>query len=279
MKGEDDMDKIQVKGLKVFAHHGVYPEESAQGQNFYVSATLDVDTRAAGLSDDLDASVDYGDLCLFIDRYMKKNTFKLLETVTENLAREILHRYPLVKSVEVSVSKPQAPIPLPFEDVSVTIQRKWHEAYIAFGSNMGDREEYIEEGLSVLKHEQDVEVLQTSTIIETEPYGGVDMDPVLNGVVKVKTLLTPYELLKLCNKIEAAAGRERNVHWGPRTLDLDILFYDKLVLEDPVLTIPHIDMKHRDFVLKPMAEIAPGLVHPVYHKTMADMLDELEGRK
>ena len=66
MKGEDDMDKIQVKGLKVFAHHGVYPEESAQGQNFYVSATLDVDTRAAGLSDDLDASVDYGDLCLFI---------------------------------------------------------------------------------------------------------------------------------------------------------------------------------------------------------------------
>lgn len=273
------MDKIQVKGLKVFAHHGVYPEESAQGQNFYVSATLDVDTRAAGLSDDLDASVDYGDLCLFIDRYMKKNTFKLLETVTENLAREILHRYPLVKSVEVSVSKPQAPIPLPFEDVSVTIQRKWHEAYIAFGSNMGDREEYIEEGLSALKHEQDVEVLQTSTIIETEPYGGVEMDPVLNGVVKVKTLLTPYELLKLCNKIEAAAGRERTVHWGPRTLDLDILFYDKLVLEDPTLTIPHIDMKHRDFVLKPMAEIAPGLVHPVYNKTMADMLDELEGRK
>lgn len=273
------MDKIQVKGLKVFAHHGVYPEESAQGQNFYVSATLYVDTRPAGLTDDLEQSVDYGDLCLFMDRYMKKHTFKLLETVTENLAREILHRYPLVWSVEVSVSKPHAPIPLPFEDVAVTIQRQWHEVYIGFGSNVGDREEYIEKGLASLAHEKDIEVLQTSTIIETEPYGGVEMEPVLNGVVKVKTLLTPYELLKVCNRIEAEASRDRSIHWGPRTLDLDILFYDKLVLEDSALTIPHVDMKHRDFVLEPMVELSPGLVHPVYHKTMADMLNELKERK
>lgn len=272
------MDKIQIKGLKVFAHHGVYPEESAQGQDFFVSVCLDVDTRPAGLRDDLAQSVDYGELCLFIDRYMKKHTYKLLESVTENLAREILLRYPAADSVEVSVSKPHAPIPLPFEDVSVTVKRAWHEAYIAFGSNLGDREEYIRKGLETLEHETDVFLLRTSSIIETAPYGGVEMGPFLNGVVKVKTLLTPYELLKLCNRIEGEAGRERTVHWGPRTLDLDILFYDKLILEDEYLTIPHIDLKNRDFVLEPMAEMAPGMVHPVYGKTMSDLLAELRGK-
>lgn len=270
------MDKIQVKGLKVFAHHGVYPEESAQGQDFLVNVSLYTDTRPAGKSDDLEQSVDYGELCLFIDRYMKKHTYKLLESVTENLAREILLRYREATSIEISVSKPHAPIPLPFEDVSVSIKRSWHEAYIGFGSNVGDREEHIRKGLETLENENDIFLLRTSTIIETEPYGGVEMDPVLNGVVKIRTLLTPYELLAVCNRIEAEAKRDRAVHWGPRTLDLDILFYDKLILEDEYLTIPHIDMKNRDFVLVPMAEIAPGMVHPVYQKTMTDLLNELK---
>jgi dihydroneopterin aldolase/2-amino-4-hydroxy-6-hydroxymethyldihydropteridine diphosphokinase len=270
------MDKIQIKGLKVFAHHGVYPEESEQGQDFYVSVTLEMDTRPAGLGDDLTQSVDYGELSIFIDRYMKKHTYKLLETVTENLAREILLRYQKAYAVEVSVSKPQAPIPLPFEDVSVTVRRSWHEAFLGVGSNLGDKEEYIRKGLETLENGKDVFLMRTSELIETEPYGGVEMEPVLNGVVKIKTLLTPYELLQLCNRIEAQAGRERSVHWGPRTLDLDILFYDKLILEDEYLTIPHIDMKNREFVLAPMAEIAPGFVHPVYNKTIADMLKELK---
>lgn len=270
------MDKIQVKGLKVFAHHGVYPEESAQGQDFFVNVCLYTDTRPAGKADDLEQSVDYGELSMFIDRYMKEHTYKLLESVTENLAREILLRYPKTASVKISVSKPHAPIPLPFEEVSVSIERSFHEAYIGFGSNVGDREEYIRKGLETLENESDIFLLRTSTIIETEPYGGVEMDPVLNGVVKIKTLLNPYELLAVLNRIEAEAKRDRAVHWGPRSLDLDILFYDKLILEDEYLTIPHIDMKNRAFVLEPMAEIAPGFVHPVYGKTMADMLNELK---
>lgn len=270
------MDKIQVKALKVFAHHGVYPEESAQGQDFFVDVCLHTDTRSAGKEDNLEQSTDYGELCMFIDRYMKKHTYKLLESVTENLAREILLRYQKAFSVEITVSKPHAPIPLPFEDVSVSIERSWHEAYIAFGSNVGDKEEYIRKGLETLENESDIFLLRTSEMIETEFYGREDMEPVLNGVVKVKTLLTPYELLAVCNRIEAEAKRDRTVHWGPRTLDLDILFYDKLILEDEYLTIPHIDIKNRDFVLRPMAEIAPGLVHPVYRKTMTDLLNELK---
>lgn len=270
------MDKIQIEGLKIFAHHGVYPEESAQGQDFFVDVCLHTDTRNAGLSDELTESVDYGELCMFVDRYMRDNTYKLLEAVTENLAREILLKYPKVSSVSLRVSKPHAPIPLPFKDVSVAIERSWHEVYIGFGSNVGDRKEHIRKGLETLEHEKDIFVQRTSTVIETEPYGGVKMDPVLNGVVKIKTLLTPCELLSVCHRIEREAKRDRAVHWGPRTLDLDILFYDRCVLDDEYLTIPHIDMKNRDFVLEPMAEIAPGFVHPVYGKTMTDMLKELK---
>lgn len=269
------MDQIRIDRLKVFAYHGVYPEESAQGQNFYVSAILDVDTREAGLRDELSESVDYGSVSMFIDKYMKKNTFKLLEAVVENLAREILLKYPPVCSVTIKVSKPQAPIPLPFEDVSVTVKRGWHTAYIAFGSNLGDREEYIRQGLEMLENENDIYVLRTSEIIETEAYGDVATEAFLNGVIKVKTLLTPYELLRVCHEIEKKAGRVRTAHWGNRTLDLDILFYDEMILEDEYLTIPHIDIKNRDFVLIPMAEIAPGFVHPVYRLTMKDMKENL----
>ncbi|MCI5958504.1 MAG: 2-amino-4-hydroxy-6-hydroxymethyldihydropteridine diphosphokinase [Lachnospiraceae bacterium] len=269
------MDQIRIDRLKVFAHHGVYPEESQQGQNFYVSAILDVDTREAGLKDELSESVDYGSVCMFIDKYMKANTYKLLEAVAENLAREILLKYLPVQSITLKISKPQAPIPLPFDDVSVTVKRGWHEAYIGLGSNLGDRNDYIEQALEMLENENDIYMLRTSELIETKAYGGVATEDFINGVVKIRTLLNPYELLRVCHMIEREAKRERDVHWGNRTLDLDILFYDDLILSDEYLTIPHIDIKNRDFVLVPMAEIAPGFVHPVYRLTMKDMKENL----
>ncbi|MCR5655252.1 MAG: 2-amino-4-hydroxy-6-hydroxymethyldihydropteridine diphosphokinase [Lachnospiraceae bacterium] len=269
------MDRIEITNLRVFAHHGVYEEETTRGQDFYVNMSLYLDTRPAGLSDELEKSVDYGALCSFIDSFMKKNTYKLIETVAENMSREILVRFPEAERVKIKISKPHAPIPLPFDNVSVEIEREWHTAFIGLGSNMGDRQEYIDYALTQLEETQDVRIMQTSKIIETAPYGGVEMDPFLNGVTKVRTLLTPVELLRVCNEIEDGAKRERGIHWGPRTLDLDILFYDKMIMEDPDLTIPHADMKNRHFVLGPMAELAPGFVHPVYGKTMADMLEDL----
>ena len=127
----------------------------------------------------------------------------------------------------------------------------------------------------MLENENDIYVLRTSELIETKAYGGVATEDFINGVVRVRTLLDPYELLRVCHMIEREAKRERDVHWGNRTLDLDILFYDDLILSDEYLTIPHIDIKNRDFVLVPMAEIAPGFVHPVYRLTMKDMKENL----
>ena len=130
-----------------------------------------------------------------------------------------------------------------------------------------------------LQEDDSIRLLKMSSLIETPPYGGVEMDPVLNGVFKIRTLYTPEELLFKCNQIEQCAGRCRNVHWGPRTLDLDILFYDELVLHSDILQIPHLDIRNRSFVLEPLNEIDPGFVHPIYKQTIHDLLLALKEKE
>ena len=271
------MDVIKIEGLKCFAYHGVYPEEKEKGQDFILDIWLYLDLSEAGKTDNLELTVDYGELCEVVKRYVCENKFNLLETVVQNLSRLILIRYGnLLYGVKICMWKPNAPISAEFKNVGVERERYWHDVFIGIGSNIGDREKYLKKGLKLLNLKDDVIIEEVSTFIETEPYGGVKMDHVLNGVARIKTLLEPFELLKICNEIENELGRERLVRWGPRTFDMDILFFDKLILEDKCLTIPHIDIKNRDFVLKPMVEIAPGFVHPVYNKTMQDMLLEFK---
>jgi len=270
-----DLSEIKIEELNVYAYHGVYPEENEKGQNFYVNATLTQDTRRAGLADDLNLSTNYGEVCAYITKWMKEHTFKLIESVAEQLAQDMLYEFPLVDFVELEIRKPEAPIPLPFGSVSVHIKRGWHTAYIAIGSNMGDRSAYIDEAVRRLGAQKHTEILKMSGIINTKPYGGVEQDDFLNGAVMVRTLLAPGELLGFLHEIEQDAGRERKIHWGPRTLDLDIIFYDKLVYEDEELIIPHVDMENRDFVLKPMCEIAPYFRHPVLGLTMTQLLERL----
>ena len=159
--------------------------------------------------------------------------------------------------------------------VSVEILRERHTAYIALGSNMGDRGNYIKDAIKALNDIRECQVQQVSELIETAPYGVTDQDNFLNGCLELETLLTPEELLKELNRIEAEAGRERRIHWGPRTLDLDIIFYDDRIVEESGLCIPHVDMHKRKFVLEPLAQIAPYKRHPVYGKTVKEMLEDL----
>ena len=105
-----------------------------------------------------------------------------------------------------------------------------------------------------------------------------EQDEFLNGVLEMETLLTPQELLAQLHRIEAEANRERILRWGPRTLDLDILLYDDIVLEEDDLCIPHVEMHKRSFVLEPLAEIAPYKRHPVYGKTVREMLEEIQAQ-
>ncbi len=269
------MDEIRIENLEVYAYHGVFPEENRRGQTFVINANLYTQTRKAAKEDELSLSTHYGEVCEFMHQFMKNNTYKMIETVAENMAREVLLTFPNLRGIELEIKKPDAPIPLPFESVSVKIRRDWHRVYIAFGSNMGEKEKHIEQGICKLKAEREIKVLRVSDMIPTKPYGGVEQDDFLNGAVEIDTLLPPDELLEVLHKIEQSENRERIVHWGPRTLDLDIIFYDKEVMENDELIIPHVDMQNRDFVLKPLVQLIPNFRHPLLHKTMEQLWQEL----
>lgn len=270
------MDKINITDLEVYAYHGVFPEEKKNGQKFYVCADLYVDTREAGLTDDLTKSVHYGEVCQYITKEMTKESYDLIEKCAEILSNGILEEFPLVKEITLQIKKPEAPIGLPFGMVSVTVNRKRHKAYIALGSNMGDSKGYLDMAVKELNNAKWCKVIKCADYIVTKPYGGVEQDDFLNSALELETLLTPMELLDKLHEIEAMANRERIVRWGPRTLDLDILLYDDLVMENDELIIPHVEMHLRDFVLKPMAMLAPNLRHPIYKKTITEMLKSIE---
>lgn len=274
-----DMDQIRIKNLRIFAYHGVYEQEKEQGQNFCVNAVLYVDTEKAGRSDDIADAVDYGVVSLFIDHYMRENRFDLLEAVAEHVAKEILFEFPAVQKVELEIEKPDAPIPLRFDSVSVKITRGWHRVFIALGSNMGSRLKYLERAVANLQADSCFKDIKVSDYIETAPYGGVEQENFLNGVLEAETLYSPAGLLARLQREEQLAERKREIHWGPRTLDLDILFYDDLILAQENLSVPHPDMKNREFVLEPLSALAPAFVHPVYQKTVRELLEELKRSK
>ena len=269
------MDQIVIEDLRVFAHHGVYREENEKGQNFYVNAVLDTDTRRAGIMDDLDLTTNYGEVCVWIDSFLREHTYKLLETAAERTAEALLLRFPLIRRVSLEVRKPEAPIPLSFRSVSVRIVRGWRRACLSCGSNMGDRRAHLDGAVEALRADEKCRVLRVSDWIETAPYGGVEQEDFLNGAVVLDTLYTPVELLEKLHGIEREHKRERKVHWGPRTLDLDILLYEDCVMCTEELTIPHADMANRDFALKPLAQIAPYERHTLTGKSILQMCGEL----
>ncbi len=270
-----EVDQIRIKNLEVFGKHGVFPEENRLGQKFLINATLYMQTREAGLKDDLTKSIHYGEVSQFMTKFMVEHTFRLIETAAEQMARAVLLEFPAMNRITLEICKPWAPIGLPLEAVSVEITRGWHRAYVAVGSNLGEKEEYIQNGIEVLRWDEDCVVERVSQLLSTKPYGVLEQPDFLNGMIELRTLLSPEELLHLLHEIEKAANRERKIHWGPRTLDLDIIFYDDYVVDQEKLQIPHPDMQNREFVLKPLAELAPYFRHPLNRKTVKQMLEEL----
>ena len=173
------MDIIEIKNLEIFSNYGVFPEENVLGQKFVVSAKLYTSTRKAGLTDELTASIHYGEVSQMITKFTKEHTYKLLETLAENLCQMLLHEFPLMNTITLRIEKPWAPVGLPLDTVAVEITRGWHTAYVAFGSNLGDKKKYIDNGIQGLRNTPDCEVEAVSEYLVTEPYGGVEQDEFL----------------------------------------------------------------------------------------------------
>ncbi len=153
-------------------------------------------------------------------------------------------------------------------------------AHIAVGANLGDRRSVIAAALTDLTAVAGIEVLAVSPLIETDPVGGPDQPPFLNGAAALRTILPPRRLLETMHGIEAMHGRDRSreQRWGPRRLDLDLLLYGDLVVAEQGLTVPHPRLHKRSFVLQPLAIIAPRIIHPILGVSIECLRDRLAAR-
>ncbi len=142
--------------------------------------------------------------------------------------------------------------------------------HIGIGSNLGNRQENCLEAIRRLKP-HNIAVLKRSSMIETEPWGKTDQPHFINMAIEAETDLSPEGLLLLLKNLEKSMGREKTAHWGPRVIDLDILFYDDRIIDSEDLKIPHPHLHERDFVLRPLREIAPEKIHPVLKKKISEL--------
>ena len=265
------MQKVKITGLEVTARHGVLAEEKVNAQPFVFDATIDCDFSAAALNDDLNLTVNYAEACQALTDFCKGNCFNLIETLACRSARLLLEKFPIANRAKVTVHKPEAPIGLPFKDVSVTAAAERNKALLSLGSSAGDRKQTLDGALSALDGVDGVKILKVSKYIETEPYGGAAKNMFLNCAAVAECLISPRRLLEEIHKIEKSFGRVRTVRWGDRTLDIDIVFFGDKAIAEEGLCVPHPDYLNRPFVLVPLKEIAPDFVCPKTFKRIADM--------
>ena len=270
------MDKIIIENLELIAEHGVFKEEKFLGQKFIISVEMITDTREAGKTGNLNASTHYGFVADDIEKIFTGESFDLIETCAEKIAEMILTKYPLISEIKVTVKKPWAPIRKHFDFVAVEITRKWHTVYLSLGTNMGDKKKNLLEAIEKIGKLENTKVTSQSTILETEPFGYTEQDMFLNACIEIKTLFTPQELLEKLLGIELEMGRVRTIKWGPRIIDIDILFFDDEIIQDKNLAVPHPWISERMFVLEPLCEIAPNLIHPLERKPVATLKRILE---
>ncbi len=250
---------IGLHGLRVRGFHGVLPEERRDGQDFLVDATLEVVTPAA---DDLALTADYGALAGELTAAVASDPVDLIETLASRLLAICLALRP-VRAATVRVHKPSAPIPLPFDDVTVTVsgRRAPGRAVLSLGSNLGDRLAHLQAAVTLLASRYAVAV---SPVYETDPVGGPEQEPYLNAVVVLTApdAVDAADLFRFTSAIERSRLRERTVRWGPRTLDVDLVDVDGNVARTAELTLPHERAAERAFVLVPWLDVDADAVLP-----------------
>ncbi len=266
-------DRITLTGLRARGFHGVLPAERELGQEFAADVVLHLDTRQAAAGDDLTATASYAEIAEDVVAVLAGPPVDLVETVAAMIAERVL-RHPRVNAVDVTVHKPQAPITVPFADVSVHIHRSRaelpdgavpYDVVVALGANLGDARATLGQALTELDRHPRVEVTAVSPLLRSAavvPEGADPQPDYLNAVAVVRTTLSPRELLALCQGVELAHGRVRTERWGARPLDLDLVAAGAVTWHDADLTLPHPRAHERAFVLAPWARVEPDAVLP-----------------
>ncbi|MGE7782018.1 2-amino-4-hydroxy-6-hydroxymethyldihydropteridine diphosphokinase [Peribacillus sp. NPDC097264] len=152
-------------------------------------------------------------------------------------------------------------------------------SYLSIGSNMGESFDTFQRAFQLLSEDPHIKLVSCSSLYETDPVGYTDQDCFLNAVIKVETDLTPEDLLRACMQVERKLGRKRNVRWGPRTLDLDILLYNHENVETEILSIPHPRMHERAFVIIPLMELESDIILPKMNTSLSDLLEKIPDKE
>lgn len=266
-----------MQGMQFYGYHGALAEEQQLGQRFEVNLEMYLDLGLAGRTDDLQKTVSYADVYTLIKKIVENKKFKLIESVAEAIALQVLDNFPINK-VTVQVRKPQAPIPGVFDYMAVEIDRTKAISYIGIGSNIGDKKTTINQAIALIDATSGVKVTKVAPFYQTAPVGYTEQDWFLNTVIEVETTISPLELLHTLLNIESQMGRVRTIHWGPRTIDLDLLTYGNKVLNTRELTLPHPRMTERAFVMVPLADINGDLLI-AGGKTALDLATELKKKQ
>lgn len=280
------LDVIALRGLSAYGTHGVLPDEQVNAQPFIVDLALWVDTRAAADSDDIDDTISYAEVADLVCGILTGPSVRLIETLGSRIAAAILEFDP-VEGVEVTVHKPNAPIGHPFSDVSVTVRRGTcdplpiiydtaegtrdddeearvvRRVVLALGGNIGNAPVTLMQAIAELIDTPRILVREVSPLIRTAPVladGQDGQDDYWNAVVIIETDLEAMELLETTSAIETRFGRERNEHWGPRTLDIDLIDVEGVTSDSDALTLPHPRAARRAFVLAPWLMVDPNAV-------------------
>ncbi len=278
-------DVIRLLGVRATGHHGVFDFEKLDGQEFVVDVELSVDLVRAGATDNLLHTVHYGEIAADIVARIEGEPFDLIEKLAGVIARDCVAR-PLVEAATVTVHKPQAPVGVPFGDVQVVVRRESPRVpvVIALGANLGSREDTLDKAVNTLAFDIGLHSVRWSGYVETDPVGGPEQPAYLNAVLVGETSWAPHHLLRVLHAVEASHGRTREVRWGARTLDLDLIQYgtpgtlSEAVSDDADLLLPHPRAHERAFVLAPWLDVDPDatLRTPAGVHLVAEVLEGLD---
>ena len=260
-------DRIELRGLRASGHHGALPGEQDQPQPFEIDLDIEADIGRATETDALADTVDYGAIAAAAAQVVTGERWNLLERIAQRVADKVLAADHRVAAIGVTVRKLRPPVPLDLATAGVRVRRERavRRAFLGLGANLGDRERALREAVAALP-----DVVAVSALYETEPVGGPPgQPPYLNLVVELATGRTPRQLLDLAHQVEAAAGRDRSgeVRFGPRPLDVDVLWIDGVRVDEPDLVVPHPRLFERRFVLTPLRDLAPELLPDGWEET------------
>ncbi|KAI8374181.1 Dihydropteroate synthase-like protein [Radiomyces spectabilis] len=307
VSGLGHQDVLFVKDLRLHTIIGVNPWEREEKQVVVINLTLYPSKLALEGEEENQKTHNLRTVVRTLSRYIEQSDYKTVEAFAVAIARVALEKCHLNK-ITVRLEKPSAIVFADASGIEVTRDRAWltqvlneekaagqvfahhamensvlreipsdytHTAYIAVGSNIGDRRDNIYRALDLLEKECNCIVADTSFLYETPPMYYTKQDAFLNGACKVFTSLEPIDLLAKLKHVENTLGREPTFRNGPRPIDLDIIFFDDLILETETLTIPHISVQEREFVLWPLCDIARDMEHPRLYKTCGQLLSQL----